>query len=370
MSAEMFETACLPPSKRAVETPAYVRSDLSVRQGVPLVQLSRNESAMPLPPRWLAAAANAAMEGSGYPDAECRDLRLAIAETFLLDERRIVCGAGLMECLQSIALAYLDPGEKVVIPEHAFAFFRNVTRLAGAQAILVPEKKFHVDIDSILGAVDESTKMVIFANPGNPTGSYLSKECIVRLRLRLPPSTLLVIDEAYAEFVQDDRYQPLFDLSDAGDVLILRTFSKTYGLAGFRVGWVYGPLEIVEYLRRIQVPAIVNSVAQAIAAVAVRDQEYVCSFKREMIAIRGRFIDQLISLSRISPLESETNFVLLRTRSEAEARSLDSFLRHHGIVLRRQSGVGLCDSLRTSIGTEEQMQFVASRIVEWCGCLM
>jgi histidinol-phosphate aminotransferase len=366
MSAETFETACLLPSRRAVETPAYVRSDLSVRPGTPVIQLSRNESAMVLPQNWLEAAAHAATAGSGYPDGDCRELRRAIAETFLLDEQRIVCGAGLMECLQSVALAYLDPGDKVVIPEHAFAFFRNVTQLAGAQAVLVPEKDFQVDIDSILRAVDESTKMVIFANPGNPTGTYLSRECIVRLRLHLPPSTLLVVDEAYAEFVRDDRYEPLFDLADWGNVLILRTFSKTYGLAGFRVGWAYGPPEIVDYLLRIQVPAIVNAVAQAIAAVAVRDQEYVCSFKREMIAIRRRFIDQLMLLPRISPLESETNFVLLRTRSEAEARSLDAFLRHHGVVLRRQTGVGLGDSLRATIGTETQMQCVAARIAEWC----
>src|SRR5437764_1076756 len=118
MSAETLETACLPPSKRAIETPAYVRSDLSVRQGMPVIQLSKNESAMQLPPHWLEAAARATVASSGYPDSECRDLRLAIAETFLLDERRIVCGAGLMECLQSLALAYLDPGDRVVIPEH------------------------------------------------------------------------------------------------------------------------------------------------------------------------------------------------------------------------------------------------------------
>ncbi len=349
-----------------MDASAYVRSDLSVRPGIPVIQLSKNESAMPLPPHWVQAAAQAVAAGASYPEPECRDLRLAIAETFCLDERRIVCGAGLMECLQSIALAYLDPGDKVVIPEHAFAFFRNVTQLAGAQAILVPEKDFHVDIDSILRGVDESTKMVIFANPGNPTGTYLSREYIVRLRLQLPPSTLLVIDEAYAEFVRDDLYHPLFDLADWGNVLILRTFSKTYGLAGFRVAWAYGPPEIVEYLRRIQVPAIVSSVAQAIAAVAVRDQEYVCSFKREMIAIRRRFIDKLVTLPRISHRESETNFVLLRTKSEAEARSLDTFLRQHGIVLRRQTGVGLGECLRASIGTEEQMQFVAARIAEWC----
>lgn len=117
MSAETFETACLLPSRRAVETSAYVRSDLSVRHGIPVIQLSKNESAMPLPPHWLAAAAQAVAAGSAYPDGDCRELRLAIAETFRLDERRIVCGAGLMECLQSIALAYLDPGDKVVIPE-------------------------------------------------------------------------------------------------------------------------------------------------------------------------------------------------------------------------------------------------------------
>jgi histidinol-phosphate aminotransferase len=272
-----------------------------------------------------------------------------------------------MECLESVALAYLDPGDKVVIPEYAFPFFRTVTGLAGAQATLVRERNLHVDIDSILGAVDESTKMVIFANPGNPTGNYLSKECIVRLRLRLPPSTLLVIDEAYAEFVRDDRYEPLFDLADWSNILVLRTFSKAYGLAGFRVGWAYGRSELIEYLRRIQVPAIVNSLAQAIAAVAVRDQQHVRSVTREMLATRRRFVQRLQPLDRISSVESETNFVLLHTTSEGEARNLDAFLRQHGIVMRPQLTAGLSDCLRASIGTEEQMEFVAARIVEWCG---
>ncbi len=224
-----------------------------------------------------------------------------------------------------------------------------------------------MEIDSILGAVDESTKMVIFANPGNPTGSYLCKQCIVHLRSRLPASTLLVIDEAYADFVRDDRYEPLFDLTDSGNVIILRTFSKMYGLAGFRVAWAYCPRLIGEYVRRIQIPAIVNSMAQAIAAVAVRDQSSVHSFKQQMLGVKRRFIDRLVGLERVSPVESETNFVLLRTRSEAEARSLDASLREHGIILRPQTAVSLGDCLRATIGTEEQMHFVAAKIVEWCG---
>jgi histidinol-phosphate aminotransferase len=366
MSSEFIEAACLTPSRRAAETPAYLRSDLSVRPGVPIIQLSRNESAMPIPFHWIQAAAAATSIASAYPDPDCQELRSAIAETFCLDHQRIVCSAGLMECLQSLALAYIDPGDHVIIPEHAFAFFRSATELAGARVTLVPEKDFKVDVDGIVRAADDSTKMVIFANPGNPTGTYLTRQSIRRLRAHLNPSTLLVIDEAYAEFVREDLYEPLFDLTDAGNTIVLRTFSKTYALAGFRVAWAYCPPEAVEYLRRIQVPAIVNSVAQAIAAIAVRDQEYVCAFKREMRAIRRCFIDRLSRLNGLEALESEANFVLLRTRSQAEATSLDAFLRQHGIVLRRQAAVGLGDCLRATIGSEEQMQFVAARILEWC----
>jgi histidinol-phosphate aminotransferase len=366
MSTETAETSCLTPSRRAIETPPYLRADLSVNPGLPILQLSKNESAMPLPSRWLDAAARAIGAANTYPDPDCRQLRRAIAETFCLDEQRIVCSAGLMECLQSIALAYLDPGDNVVIPEYGFAFFRNVTELAGAQVTLASEKGFQVDADSILQAVTDRTKMVIFANPGNPTGTYLSRRSICELRSRLPASALLVIDEAYAEFVREERYEPLFDLTNLGNVIVLRTFSKTYALAGFRVGWAYCPPGLVEYLRRIQVPAIVNSVAQAIAAAAVRDQDYVCTFKHEMRGIRDRFVQRMTRLHRISPVASETNFVLLRARSEAEARSLDGFLRQHGIVLRRQTAVGLADCLRASVGTEDQMRFVADKIVDWC----
>jgi histidinol-phosphate aminotransferase len=350
-----------------VESIPHVGPDISVRPGVELIELSRNESAMAIPPHWLQVAVRAASAGLVYPDPDCKVLRRAIAETLRLDAQRIVCGAGLMECLQSIALAYLHPGDKVVIPEHAFPFFRSVTQLAGARVTLAREKDWHVDVASIVQAVDESTRMVIFANPANPTGSYLPRQSILDLRLRLPADTLLVIDEAYAEFVGEQRYEPLFDLAHSGNTIVLRTFSKAYGLAGFRVAWAYCPPTLVEDLRRIQIPAIVNSIAQAIATVAVQDQASLACFKREVIATRRRFIDRLVGLDRILPLESETNFVLLRTSSEGEAQSLDAFLRHHGIVLRQQMAVGLGDCLRATIGTEKQMQVVASRIAEWCG---
>jgi histidinol-phosphate aminotransferase len=258
------------PSRRASEMPLYVHSDFSVSPGVELIQLSRNESSIPLPADWMEAARKAASSAAIYPDPDCSLLRKAIAETFFLDDERVVCGAGLLECLQTIALAYLDPGDRVIIPEHAFAFFRQVARLAGAEVRLAPERNLRVDIASILEAADSSTKMVIFANPGNPTGTYLCKQCIVEIRRRLPPATLLVLDEAYAEFVHEDRYEPLFDLTDSGNVIVLRSFSKVYGLAGFRVGWAYGSHAMVDYMRRIQTPATVSSVAQAIATVAVK----------------------------------------------------------------------------------------------------
>lgn len=354
------------PSRRAQEMPVHPRSDLSIRPGVELIQLSQNESALPLQPSWMDAAIRAANASAAYPDPECHALRAAIAETFTLDKERILCGAGLMECLQTLALAYLETGDNVVIPEHAFVFFRQVAQFAGAEVKLVPERDLRVDVPAILREVDGSTKMVIFANPGNPTGTYLRKETIQELASRLPSTTLLVIDEAYAEFVDDDIYRSLFDLTESGNVIVLRSFSKMYGLAGFRVGWAYGPRAVVNTARRIQVPVTVSSVAQSVAAVAVKDQSTVYAFKREMLALKRSFIDSLRQLERITPLESETNFVLVRTESEADARSLDAFLRQHGIVLRQQTAVGLGNYLRATIGTEKQMRIVASTIIEWC----
>jgi histidinol-phosphate aminotransferase len=354
------------PSRRASEMPRPVYPDFPINPDVGLIQLSRNESAIPLQPAWLEAAARAASAAAAYPDPECRALRQAIAGTFCLDHQRIFCSAGLMECLQTIALAYLDPGDKVIIPEHAFVYFRQIAQLAGAEVKLVPERNLQVDVSSILQAVDDSTKMVIFANPSNPTGTYLCKQCIRRLRSQLPAATLLVIDEAYAEFVHESRYEPLFDLTDEGNVMVLRSFSKMYGLAGYRVGWAYGPRAALKFACRIQVPATVSSVAQSVAAVAIRDQSTVHSFKREMLAVKRRFVDQLLGSDRIWPVESETNFVLLQTESQAEAESLDTFLKQHGILLHRQMAVGLDHCLRATIGTEAQMQFVASTILKWC----
>lgn len=367
MDTENVKAALPRPSRRASDMPRYMRSDFSIKPGVELVQLSQNESAMRLQPAWIEASAQAASAAVAYPDPECRLLRRAIADTCHLDEGRIVCSAGLMECLQTIALAFLDPGDTVVIPEHGFVFFRQVAQLAQADVTLVPERNLQVDINSILRATDESTKMVILANPGNPTGTYVCKQCLVKLRNQLPCSTLLVIDEAYAEFVREERYDPLFDLTDSGNVIVLRSFSKMYGLAGLRVAWAYCPQPMVEYLRRIQIPAIVSTVAQAVAAAAVKDQQPVRAFKHEMLGIKQRFIDRLRRLRAISAVESETNFVLLRTESASKAQHLDDFLRQRGIVLRRQNAVGLSHCLRATIGTEEQMQFVASTIIDWCG---
>ncbi|MFL6449570.1 MAG: pyridoxal phosphate-dependent aminotransferase [Bryobacteraceae bacterium] len=366
MNSKAVQMTSPRPSRLADRMPGYKPADFSINAGTKLLQLSRNESAIRLPHAWLEAARRATTQAVLYPDPECQLLRRAIADTFYLDSDRIICGAGLMECLQTLALAYLDPGDRVIIPEHAFAYFRQVCELAGADVNLLPEKDLRVDVRSILEAADDSTKMVIFANPGNPTGTYVCKQGIAELRNRLSAATLLVIDEAYAEFVCEDRYEPLFDLTDSANVIVLRTFSKMYGLAGFRVAWGYGPKAVVNNALRVQIPAAVNSVAQSIAAAAVADQPFVQSFKRELLRIRRRFINQLRGIPRVSPVESETNFVLLRTNSEPDARDLDGFLRQHGIVLRTQPAVGLSNYLRATIGTEEQMQYVAATIRQWC----
>ncbi len=329
-----------------------------------LIRLARNESAIPIPAAWMETAAESLRSVMRYPDPECSVLRRAIADALGLDENLIYCGAGIFECLQTLALAMLDSKDSVVIPQHAFFFFRHISELARAQVRLAPEQNLTVDIESILDAVDGSTRLVMLANPGNPTGTYIPKRLIVELRSRLASSVLLVVDEAYADFVRDEQYQPLFDVAGRG-VLVLRTFSKLYGLAGCRVGWCYGPADVITALRRIQVPVIVNSVAQAIACSAVRDREFANFCRQSMFAGRQRFIERIRPLQRVHPVESETNFVLLETSSESESEDLDEFLLERGIVLNRKLLAGLDHCIRATIGTESQMEFVASAITEW-----
>ena len=344
----------------------YELPSRSAAQGDERLELDQNENFAGASERALVAARQACDRAARYPDPDATVLRRAIADLHDLEPERIVCARGAMELISLLATAYLEPGATSVTSELGYMYFRTATELAGARAIQAPEPDFIVDPDAVTASVSDSTRLVFVANPGNPTGSYLSKAALVNLRDALPVAAILVIDEAYAEFVEPDKYQACFDITDRGNAVVLRTFSKIYGLAGMRIGWGYFPAAIASLLRVVQQPNGVTAPSQAAATAAVENQLHVEALRGRTIATRDDFIESLRAIG-LHPLPSQGNFVLLRFGSPAQASDADRHLRSDGIFVRGMSGYGLFDCLRITLGTEVQMQRVLGSLQHWVG---
>ncbi|MEO0818906.1 MAG: histidinol-phosphate transaminase [Pseudomonadota bacterium] len=324
------------------------------------VSLAQNESLRAPSPQALQAAARALRDGALYPDPDWRDLREAIAEAHGLDPAAILCGAGSMELIGAIAAAYLEPGRRALQPAYGYAFFRTAGALAGAATDLVPERGFTADIDRLIEAASSETAVLWLANPGNPTGTVLSATEILRLREALPGNVLLVVDEAYGEFAEAGTVWPLVA---RGDTVVLRTFSKAYGLAGFRVGWGAFPPAVAREVRKPINPNNISAPAQAAAAAAMRDGAYM----RETVAMTAALRDRLIETARREGLaapESATNFALLPFSDTAAAGRAGAMLRAGGLLLRGMDGYGLPHCLRATVGREDAMAALGAALAE------
>ncbi|MEM0988801.1 MAG: histidinol-phosphate transaminase [Pseudomonadota bacterium] len=349
------------PRPHVAEIAPYALADLSVPQGVRAIELAQNESPYPPSPRAIQAAAAAASGARLYPDPDWRDLRTAIAARHGLAPHAILCGAGSMELIGALIRSYAGPGDKVLAPQHAYAFFQTATRLAGAAYVTAPETNLTACPDALLAAVTPKTRIVCLANPANPTGTWLAPDRVRQLRRDLPGDVLLLLDEAYAEFAPQDG---LFDLIERGDTVITRTFSKAYGLAGMRVGWAAAPAAIADQLRKVLNPNNVNLPAQAAASAAIADHAQMTDTVARIAALRERFADQVRALGLTVPA-SHANFVLIRFQDAAQAADADRALRAQGIVLRAMGGHGLADCLRATIGTEDDMTAAATALTRW-----
>lgn len=332
---------------------AYALADLDAPAGVTPVSLAQNESAYPPAPQAIAAAARAMAEGALYPDPNWTDLRHAIAEVHAIPPEDILCGAGSMELIGALAHAFLDFTRAALVTAHGYLFFRTASQLAGARVDVVPEAALQVDVDTLLAAVRPDTAVVFVANPGNPTGTRLTRTEITRLRAGLAPHILLIVDEAYGEFADGAR-QPMFDLVDQGNTVVLRTFSKAYALAGMRVGWGLFPPAIRDEVRKVLNPNNISGPAQAAAAAAMRAQGYMRDRVAETTAIRDRFIADARGLGIVIP-GSFTNFGLLGFPEPQAAAFADQALRGEGLLMRGMAGYGLPSHLRATIGSAADM---------------
>ena len=342
----------------------YALPDTSAAAGLEPIVLAQNEHAYPPSARVRQAISDALDQAQLYSDSDWTELRSAIAEVHDLDPGNIVCGCGSMELMSALMLAYLSPAERILMTEYGYLFMRTLARLVGAQVDSAAEPDYRVDVDNIIGALRPDTKLVFIVNPGNPCGSLLHNDEIRRLRAALPQDVLLLVDEAYAEFVDDGFHSPLFDLAEQGNTVITRTFSKIYGLAGLRVGWGYFPGAIRDQLRKVLNPGSVTSLSQVAARAAMQDHVAVVE-ARGLIAGQRDYLTSAIGDLGLRVVPSQTNFILVDFETDKRAVSAYRFLRDQRLIVRPMAGYGLPACLRITIGKPEQMQLTARTLAEW-----
>jgi histidinol-phosphate aminotransferase len=315
------------------------------------VRLASNENVLGCSPLARAAYLACADDLNRYPDGAAGDLRAAIGRAYGLDPERIVCGAGSDELISLIVRAYAGAGDEVMHSQYGFLMYPIAAKSVGATPVAVPEKDMRTDVDALLAAVTPKTKIVLLANPNNPTGSYLSKADMHKLRAGLPPSVLLVVDAAYAEFAQVADYEDGRALVDSGDnTVMLRTFSKIHGLAALRLGWGYFPADIAGVINRVRGAFNVSAPAQAAGIAALEDKTFVQKTIDMTHAGRAQLSEGLSAMGfKVWP--SVTNFLLVRFGGNAEQIRLG--LKQQGIFIRQMGAYSLPDHLRITIGTRD-----------------
>ncbi len=362
----MTGTAMRRPSPRPgiLDIAPYVPGK-STAKGATHFKLSSNESALGASPTAVAAYQAAATSLERYPDGSASKLREAIAQRYGLAADRIVCGAGSDELLQLLAHAFLGPGDEAIHSQYGFLVYPVAIAANGAKAVVAREKNHTSDVDTIIARLSPRTKMVFLANPNNPTGTYVPFSEVKRLHRALPPHVLLVLDAAYAEFVRRNDYEPGMALvSGHENVVMTRTFSKIYGLAGLRLGWAYCPEHIADSLNRVRGPFNVSSVAIAAGVAALQDQ----AFLDKAVDHNNNWLSWLsaeISTLGIAVTPSVGNFLLLNFPPARPAAAADAFLLERGIILRRMEAYGLPNALRLSVGSEAANRAVVAALKDF-----
>ncbi len=353
-------------ARKSCEISPYVGGE-STLPGINRVdKLSSNEGAFGVPPGAQEAYRRLAGELHRYPDGGAPDLRRAIGARFGLDPARIVCGAGSDDLIYQLCLAYGGPGRDIVMTEHGFSIYQIAGTYAGSRVIKTRERNLTADVDAMLAAVSPATRLCFLANPNNPTGCMLPYEEVARLRAGLPPEVLLVLDAAYAEYVDRPDYDPGIRLVDATDNTVMtRTFSKIFGLGGMRIGWAYAPAAVIDVLNRVRAPFNVSIAAQAAAIAALAEPGWVEKGRAHNSRIppeAGRRAARRRA-SRSGPARATSCWPISPPRRAPQAA--DAYLRRRGVIARPVGGYGLPHCLRITVGTAEEVQVVIDALTEF-----
>ncbi|MBV9736423.1 MAG: histidinol-phosphate transaminase [Acidisphaera sp.] len=350
------------PRPEILEIAPYVGGESTIPGVNRIHKLSSNEGAFGAPPGAKEAYARLGGALHLYPDGACTELRRAIGARFGLDPERIVCGAGSDDLIYQLCLAYGGPGTELIMTEHGFSIYQIAGQYAGSRVVKTRERDLTADVDAMLAAVSPATRLVFLANPNNPTGSMLPSREVERLRAGLPADVLLVLDAAYAEYVERPDYEPGIRLVDAGDDTVMtRTFSKIFGLGGMRLGWCYGPPRVIDVLNRVRSPFNVNAAAQEAGIAALAEPGWVEKGRAHNAEYRAKLTAALGEVG-IKVWPSEGNFVLADFATRARAEAADEFLKRRGLIARRVGAYGLPHCLRITIGTAEECGLVAETL--------
>ncbi len=332
-----------------------------------IIKLASNEGPFGPAPSAIEAINKVSNTQHRYPDGGATALRKKIGTKFNINPDQIVCGAGSDEILGLLVRAYAGPGDEVLYSDHGFLMYPIAAKAAGATPVTAMETNLTTDVDAMLSAVTDRTRIVFVANPNNPTGTYIPKSEMNRLRQGLRDDILLVIDAAYAEFMTEDDYDAGIELVNrTKNTIMTRTFSKMYGLGGIRLGWGYGSEEITDVLNRARNPFNVTSLALAAGEAALDDELFVAKTRKHNTHWL-RWTEENARKLGLECTTSHANFALIRFphQDKHSSRAADAFLRSKGIIVRAMASYGLGDCLRVSIGTEEEMLAFMEALTEF-----
>ncbi|TAD76513.1 MAG: histidinol-phosphate transaminase [Sphingomonadales bacterium] len=348
---------------------AYVPGKSKSASGKPLVKLSANENPLGSSPAALAALAEGHV-AADYPDPDAQALREAIAEVHGLDPALVVCGTGSGELLHCAVQALAGPEDEVVMSRYSFSLYPLLAQKVGATPVFAAPEGYGASVDNLLAAVTARTRVVLLDNPNNPVGTFLPPAEVARLHAGLPPHVLLVVDEAYGEYIDPAHQSAAFALAKAHEnVLVSRTFSKAYGLASERVGWVTGPAHLIDLVNRLRGAFNVSVSGQKAAIAALGDQTFVAEARDHNTRERARLAEAIAALGNhgISASPSEANFLLVHFEGEVTATAALEALAEAGYAVRHLPSQGLPNALRITIGTTPATTNVIATLRQLCG---
>ena len=326
------------------------------------VKLASNENPVGPSPKVLQSIENILKNTHRYPDGNATKLKEVIGKKFSVKPNQVTIGNGSNDIIEFIARSFLGTDDSAIYSEHAFAVYPLVVKAVGAEGIEVPAKNFSHDLDAMLDSIKSNTKIIFIANPNNPTGTYIPKREVERLVNNIPKNILLVIDSAYSEFVDRPDYTDGSEFVSANNnVVMLRTFSKIYGMGGLRLGWSYAPDSVLDILNRVRSPFNVSYPAIVSGIAALGDDEFLEMSQEHNQKWLKWTSDEIKSLG-LTSADSVCNFVVVdfpnNNNLKKTAENADIFLKSKGIIVRRMGGYGLPDSLRITIGLEKEMKYL------------